>query len=287
MRSTAAGHRRRSRPTPGARLGALTRLLTETRIGEDRHLAFHVVDLGEDVDLGLLELPAGVHPFEELAGTVAPPEWDVFGLVVQGRARHLDDEWTPTSTTFTYAVDRAGHEASAGLLEGEVVDLPGRPVGTIPDLCRRILGRPTAPAPPSTALLWATQWLAELQEQWQQPDRRRLLTTSWPAVASLHPAAGGELLLDPDVLVARARAWTASRSWEALRHGPAFELPDGPLPSSIAAWMDDGFFARWTIGGYPSLPYLFAQVLPLLDQGLRAPLTDLLVALLDDGLPRD
>jgi hypothetical protein len=256
-------------------------MVVQSQLDADTHLAFHVIDLGESFDLGLLALPEGVHPFGELAGALAPPEWDAFGLVVQGRARHLDGDGDRTPTTFGFAVDRAGHEAGAGWLDGEVTTLPGRVEGTIPDLCRRIVGRPTDPPPPTTAVLWATQWLDRLREQWQRPERRRSLTSSWPAIASLHPAAGGELLLDPRELTERARAWTERWTWSAVRLGPSLDLPDGPLPPSIASWMDDGFFARWTIGGYPTIPFLFTEILPLIDEDVRATMTDTLVAILD------
>ena len=103
-------------------------------------------------------------------------------------------------------------------------------------------------------------WLDRLIDRWGQPHRRRDLLSSWAQVAILHPAVHApsppDLLAvaDPASLAAVARRHAAATTWHDLRHAPdPLPLPDGPLPADIARWMDDGFFARWTIGAFPPL----------------------------------
>src|SRR3546814_8885037 len=55
-------------------------------------------------------------------------------------------------------------------------------------------------------------------------------------------------------LVTAARAHAACWPWARLRLEPGgAPLPPGnELPSHVAAWMDDGFYARWALGAFPS-----------------------------------
>lgn len=277
MRSATSSHRR-LHPTPSTprRVDAIARLVDEGAVDEPGHLLVHVADDGDDLLLGVQPLPIDTHPFGELAGFTAPTDWSMFGVRVRGTAHHLDDDRPPERSITTFVVDRRGAERSI-VRRGERTDaLPGPACGTIPDLCRRVLGLPTAPAPPTTAVLWTVAWLDRLIDAWGDPARRRSLG-SWSAIAALHPAFDGR----PDDLVAAAQAHTAAWTWERLRNEPdELPLPDGPLATAITTWMDDGFYARWALGAYPPPATLARDLAGLLDPELRAQLVDTLAGLL-------
>lgn len=291
MRSTTPPVRRlRHRAPRHDLLPALVDLVDHATTDDPGHVLVHVSGpTHPEVSLGLKPISSEVHPFEVLAGCTAPREWSVFGIRVRGRARHLDDPArAPVATATTFLVDREDHEASRLRMGDEVHDLPGPAVGTIPDLCRRVLGLPTPPPPTSTALLWTCIWLDRVLEVWGQPHRRRDLTSSWEQVAMLHPAvtAGSPVdvtaMPDPATLEALARSHAAGTSWEQLRHEPALAaLPDGPIEPRLARWMDDGFFARWAIGAFPSPLTMVTDLRELLGDPLGPQLTEVVVSMLE------
>lgn len=290
MRSVTSSHRRLHRHAgPWSPLQSVARLVDELGASEHGHLLVHLLDEpGPDVAIGVKALDRSIHPFSELAGFTAPDTWRAFGVRVRGRARHLDaphDEPEPVSTTFL--VDRAGHEASVLRTGESSIDLPGPAAGTIADLCRRVLGLPTAPPPaPSSRPLWIASWLDRIMTAWCDPARRRQLTSSWAQLAVLHPAvaaaAGDDPTLDhPTRLVELARAHTDAWPWNRLREAPgAAALPDGELSPAITAWMDDGFYARWALGAFPPAEDLVVDLLALLDDPVRAQLRSTLIELL-------
>jgi hypothetical protein len=289
MRSTTPSARRRHGSRPHRYLGAVADIVDQATVDDPDHVLVYVEDpIHPEVSLGLKPLSAHVHPFEVLAGFTAPDEWRAFGIRARGRARHLDDpDVEPAPTAMTFLVDRTGQEASRLRLPDGVSELPGPALGTIPDLCRRVLDLPTAPAPASTVLLWTSIWLDRVLDAWGQPHRRRALTSSWGQIAVLHPAihapAATDVLAfaDPASLVTVARSHAAATSWEDLRRSPLpLTLPDGPLDRDIARWMDDGFFARWTTGAFPSPATLARDLRDLLGDPLGGQLVEVVVALL-------
>lgn len=272
-------------------LSALAGLVDQATRHHRGHVLVHVdgpLREGGEVDLAVRPLPPGAHPFDVLAGCTAPVGWSVFGIRVTGRARHLD---RPTAAaeamTTTFVVDRQGREASCLRTASGAQDLTGPAEGTVPDLCRRVLGLPTAPPPPTTTLLWVVQWLDRILDQWGQPHRRRDLRAGWGRVAILHPAieAPTELdlgwLADPQSLLPIARAHAATWPWAELRQADRpLDLPDGPLDPAVARWMDDGFFARWTIGAHPSPVDTLRTLCPLLGEPVGRQLRSTVLALL-------
>lgn len=260
-----------STPTPSDRLVAMARTVDDACAREPGHVLVHLADVtDEHVDLGLRPLPVDHHPFGEVAGFDAPDSWWAFGMRVRGRARHLDEvsgvRWR---TAVTYLLSRDGTEVSLERTGPRTTEIPGPAVGTIPDLCRRVLGLPTDPPPPTTAVLWTCVWLDRVLDTFGQPERRRELLASWAAVAALHPAADGTAPATVEALVEVARQHVAEQSWAALRQrSEPLPLPHGTLPPDVAAWMDDGFFARWTIGAYPSIPTLVGDLVALLGPDL-------------------
>lgn len=291
MRSTTPSTRRlRHRGPRQGFLPAVVGIVDQATIDDPFHVLVYVEGpVHPEVSLGFKSIDTSVHPFEVLAGFTAPEEWSAFGIRACGRARHLDDpSAAATPTAMTYLVDRHGEEASLLRVDGRVTDLAGPAHGTIPDLCRRVLGLPTAPAPESTVLLWTCTWLDRVLDTWGQPHRRRDLVSSWGQIAVLHPAVHAPTpadvlaFADPTSLVTVARSHAAAASWDDLRRSPRpLALPDGPLERDVALWMDDGFFARWTIGAFPSASTMAIDLRDLLGDPLGPQLVDVFMALLD------
>lgn len=283
MRAPSSSRRLRSRPPRHQLATEVVHLIDASGADAhpDHHLAFHATTEDGELSLGVRPIPIEVHPFTELAGLVAPSSWTVFGLQVHGTGHHLD-EGTRHRTTTTFAVDRSGDEAAL-LRQGEDCMEPGPGAeGTIPDLCRRVLGLPTPPPPARTRLLFALAWLDRLLEAWSDPMRRRALMTSFTSVAALHPAvpSGGEPPSGPAELAAMAVEHAAAWPWARLRAEPATLVPPGGgLPAPVAAWMDDGAYARWLFGAYPDPAVLALDVVsllgPVVGQEVQAALTRL------------
>lgn len=289
MRSPTPSPRRlRSRPSRHDRLAAVAHVVDESCVDDPGHVLVHLQEPRSEVTLGLKSVPTDVHPFEIVAGFTAPADWWAFGIRARGRAHHLDEPGRVTEgIATTFLVDRDGREASV-LRAGEVATpLPGPAAGTIPDLCRRALRRPTPPPEVSSAHLWTTRWLDAVLTEWGRPERRRGLSTDFGAVAVLHPAAEGAPITEVNDLARRATRHAAHWTWTALRqaHEP-LALPDGPLPGDITRWMDDGFFARWCLGAYPALSTLSMDLLELLDEPVGRSLLEAVVAILDPEAAR-
>lgn len=264
MRERSCSHRPLSE-LPFDPLAQVVRLVDRSREHGAEHLAFHAAVDGEGVDLGLLPIPGGVHPFSELAGLVAPPEWTVFGLQVQGTSHHLDDGRREPSTT-TFAVDREGGELTIMRVDGHCHELRDAAEGTLPDLCRRVLELPTPPPPAPTGMAFTLAWLDRVLDAWNDLDRRRNLCGSFAEVASLHPAvAGGSVSATTHDLTRRALDHAAAWPWSRLRAEPeGLALPDGSLPTEVTTWMDDGAYARWVLGAFPDLVSLAVDTVALL-----------------------
>jgi hypothetical protein len=197
---------------------------------------------------------------------------------VHGTAHHLDGACPPTRTSTTFLVDRDGEEASILRTPAGAQPLVAPATGTVADVCRRVLDLPTAPPPPTTAVLWAVAWLDRVVEAWGDPARRRQVASCWAQVAVLHPAVRPApehdlLVLDqPAELVALAQAHTVAWTWARLRHEPdALRLPTGHLPVDVTSWMDDGFYARWALGAFPDPTTLAHELTGLLEPELRRP----------------
>jgi hypothetical protein len=259
MRSTTSSRRLRSRPPRHRPIVAIARLIDEATVEDRDHVLIYVEeDPNDEIVLGLKPFDSDIHPFDELAGFDAPPEWAMFGLRVRGTAHHLEAARPPERTTTTFLLHRSGEESSILRMGDELQELPGPAIGTLPDLCRRVLGLPTDPPPPTTALLWTVAWLDRILEGCGDPARYSRLCSSWAQMALLHPAvrlAPDDDLLnldDPARLVALGRAHTEAWPWSRLRAEPAaLHLPDGDLPPDVTGWMDDGFYARWAFGAFP------------------------------------
>jgi hypothetical protein len=275
---------------PAGWLSEIADLVDRASAEQPDHLLVHLDGpLGPAANLGIKVVAAELHPFEVLAGFTAPDTWTAFGIRVRGRARHLDDPHAgPVPTAVTLLLGRDGQEVSRLRRAGRVTELAGPALGTVPDLCRCVLGLPTAPAPPSTVGLWTTMWLDRVLDAWGRPHLRRALTCSWAQVAALHPAMADPsfrhrlVLADPASLVEQASAHGRRTSWRRVRCSAVpLTLPDGPIDRAVTRWMDDGFFARWALGAFPSISSLTGDLHALLGQPIGGVLTEVVGALQD------
>jgi hypothetical protein len=233
---------------------------------------------GLPIAFGFRTLEPGQHPLDVLLGFVAPKAWIGMGVVCFGWASPAPDADLVRGTAgnrpsahperrrvrVVTLLDRLGREqATAALDDGTVVDEPGS--GTVSDALRRCLRLATPPPPVGSSELFGALWLSAIANAGSQPG------LSWHQVANLHPAlqhlASCGQRPRPEELVARGRALHRTLTWEELRLRAAAGLDDGvAIPGDLAAWMDDGMFARWVLAGLPPLPLLLHRCAQLVDR---------------------
>lgn len=242
----------------------------------DGNVAIHVQPEGDDVLVGLMPI-GSAHPFDVLAGFCAPEEWAIFGVRAGGRAHHLDGHGQSHRTAVTFLVARDGADASLlrNLDAGTEQVVLGGGVGVIPDLCRRVLGVATNPAPTHTAALWLTIWLDRMLQRCLASHRAPGGPGAWADLVALHPLfasphAPAVEQMSASSFADAARRFTEENPWSRLRACPELvPLPDGPVGPEVASWMDDGFFARWTLGAFPDPMELVRDLEAALSDSLR------------------
>ena len=270
-----------SGPPGGRERAGLVALAT----GADAELAEHRIDgalirVAPDGTLSWRSLH-GAHPLQVLVGFVAPPEWAAIGVSNAGWAHPLDATGRPRrrpdapSVQVTVLFSRSG--VAVGVLRkgAGVSELPDPPEGVVADACRRALVLPTAPPPATTAELWALTWLDRIVEVAARAGGPAHLA-AWPAVAALHPAAGPPPHpADPSALAAAAVALAEAWPWSRLRSEPSVvDVPGVGRPADLAAWMDDGMWARWLLAGLPGWTDALAAVHALLPPAMAIAVTD-------------
>ncbi len=213
--------------------------------------------------LGDTDVPGG--PAETLLCLDAPPEWDAVGVFSLATARDLDHS-NPRRVLLGHVQLRDGRWIMVmGPLEGPWDTSVGatgpeageQPVGRVPDAARRVFGLPTAPAAVSPLAYWAALWLRELTAA-DEP------ATTWDDAAARFPLLGAAA--DPVELVDQGRVLGHEVPWSMLRR--VVRRGRAPLPgvtAEMAAWMDDGMFARWVcdeVGPPAALAALVDDELP-------------------------
>jgi hypothetical protein len=243
-----------------------------------------------DDELILGHKPLDGHPARELLGFVAPDTWWALGVVCPGWANPAGDDLGDVDMDRgrrdgpRYAdrpgrrrvravslVARDGAEAARLVLDDDPPIDPGAcGEGLIPDCLRRALGLPTAPPAIAVAELWATRWLGEIVAAGEAGCRR----VGWAEAAALHPVA--EVLapgrtITHDDLIPAASALQTTVGWADVRARVAaghWSAPD--LSPDVAAWMDDGMFSRWVLGGSPPLEELLNRAAACTSTGTYA-----------------
>ena len=213
-----------------------------------------------------LELCA-LHPLHELTGMVAPPDVAAVVVVATGRA-HAVAAVTPSAPGPTrahhtppadgdqvgvvFGMDRRG-SCHARLRVGGNWMATSPDEGRIPDTVRRVLDRPTAPPPAGPARLVAALWAGAVMQRMDARRRRGSgRPLAWAAAVACHPlreltpAASSPRWASGEV----SAALDASVSWERLRTlTVAGRGSDEWCPPALAAWMDEGMFARHVLDG--------------------------------------
>jgi hypothetical protein len=228
------------------------------------------------VDVRLCALPPGVHPAEALVGHIVPSRWAATGVVAPAHARPLDQAGaagTGTPTTVAMLVGRDGHVTSCALDAG--IEAGGEaPIGRIPDLLLRTIGLPTPPPPVDAVEWWRAHWLDALvsvaaDEPGAAPEPGQALT------GTLAPELVHALVAEPELTGPGPAGWARMRALAA-----AADPPTEPGPAAIrqaitpfvdpavAAWMDDGCFARWLLDALPTVDELLELAAALVTPGL-------------------
>ena len=240
------------------------------------------------LELGVHPLD-GDHPLEALLGFVAPPDWLALGVTSPGLGHP-----TPGDTAagggrratepvhVTVLLSRTGEAAGVIRRGADVTRLGEAPGGVVADACRRALALPTPPPPPTTAGLWTVRWLDRLVET-ATAGAGPPGSLTWPAAASLHPAAPVADAPTPESLAVATARRAAEWPWPRLRAEPAGAATPGPQPSPAqAAWMDDGMFARWLLAWFPPLDDLLEACHDLLPEPVAARIDDTVALALTD-----
>lgn len=220
-----------------------------------QHLVHMSSDLG-DPEVCLHPLPD--HPAHTLLGFVAPEEWDAIGTLSYGWAGEPGP--VPPSrqpdrrrVRLTTLVDRDGEVASRmrdslGHIEEHA---PGE--GVVLECLQRAIGVSTAPPPVPTGQLFGALWLEAVAAQRAVLGRR----LAWGQAAQLHPASvviglDGRPAVDPDHLADLAAGLNRALPWSEVRW---LSVSTGWLEHvaspTVAAWMDDGMFARTALHLHP------------------------------------
>lgn len=233
---------------PGALLPHLASLLTEVPLAgpvavglsrpghEDVELAFRHLDCADVVCA--------------LGGYVAPASWVAFGVVAPGTAHLLDRPAEDAVRVVACAlVGRDGTVVSEVRDERGTPRAAGASQGRVVDACRRVLGLPTDPPPFGTAVWHALSWVDRVLGAVLDADLGEV--PSWDALDALDVAPPAH----PD----------DPRAWRALRRACARgELAVVGVDAGLAAWMDDGMFAREAVGAHGPLATLLGDLRGLL-----------------------
>jgi len=252
--------------------GILLEAVGDRVADQGRPVWVEVRDLpGADADFSLcfLEDPQG------FLGREAPPDCLAVGVVATGKVTVADSEIeapVPLAPGVTTGIRMCCLVTRDGLVGWRMTLPDGRSLAQAPtegrllDCLRRCLALPTPPPPVGAGQLQSVFWLAAILEEVHRTDRK----LSWREVVRLHPAA--ELLggfdasadLQPD-LPELIRIAGDSWSWELLRQQAVSDRWAKELVSpDLAAWMDEGMFARWILGALPGPDELVARIRPQL-----------------------
>jgi hypothetical protein len=208
---------------------------------------------GEQPDAVTLTALDGPDPVAALLGLRAPTELWAVGFVSAARAFPTDHHAEPTEGAVVHLVARDGTALTLLAAPDHTRRLVGPSTepqtGRVPDLCRRVLGLPTAPPPCGLGPHFVDLWLARVVHA---ALGRPSLT--WAEAAALHPATDWVGLRtsapSPADLVRATAEVDDPQLWETYRSvcQRGGRTPWDCLDEDGLAWLDAGSFARWMLG---------------------------------------
>jgi hypothetical protein len=202
--------------------------------------------------------PLPDHPAHTLMGFVAPDGWDAIGALCYGWAGSVgpvrpSQQPDRRRVRVATVVDRHGRVASRLTDSDGARDDSPPAEGVVLECLQRAIGVPTRPAPASTAELFAALWLEAVAAR----GALRGQPLAWAAAAALHPGAamvgaGERPAVTPDRLIDLAAELSEILPWSEVRW---LAVSTGWLEHvaspTVAAWMDDGMFARTALHAHP------------------------------------
>lgn len=200
-------------------------------------------------------------------GWTAPLECQAVGVVASGRAVVPEGPVEPlpgflagteTAVRLACVVARDGSVGWQMETAGKRGDPAPPTEGRVLDCLRRCFGLPTPPPPVGPGHFQSLIWLVTIEEAVRATTRR----LTWNQVLDLHPAANPHdypQLAGPDSPGEPEWTWEKLRR-AAVRDNWAWMMVDREL----AAWMDDGMFARWILDTLPSPEDVLAELRPRL-----------------------
>ena len=173
----------------------------------------------------------GDHPYDALLGFVAPDDWEILGVIAPGWGTYYagPSKGERRRVRVVFVASRRGEEASLLRFAGDeepTIMTEAQAPGRVADCVRRALDVAT-PAEPDDSLL-ALWWDRVLQV----------------LCARNHPSFGGTLVdvAEMETIIGARPLSCADERW-AVAQGGGNVYMDG----AVAAWMDDGMFARYML----------------------------------------
>ena len=226
----------------------------------------------------------------QLFGWVSPPDCRAVGVVAGGWGRPEDGDLVGPASPSDAGADAqrvrvivvVNRDAAVGsrttLGDGSVVN-GGCRGGRLFDALHRCLGLATDGPPASSAPLLGGLWLAAVVAEGHRQDR----PLAWSEIIALHPATrvladqGHDLSYLEMEAVGRVapRAWTWERRRADTVEGAGLRELVAP---EVAAWMDPGMFARWTLDVGADAGVLWGRAVSILDSDAVLRLADALAA---------
>ncbi len=161
----------------------------------------------------------GAHPYDALVGFVAPADWEVFGVIAPGNGASA--ERGRCRVRVVYLIDRDGTVASILRFSGddEAADMGEAPIGRVSDCVLRAMDLPTPHEADDTIIAY---W-------WDRVLKR---------LAGRRTAVANVASIIDIIDEMRPSTWDDER-WQVVRDGG-----NDVMEGTMAAWMDQGMFAR-------------------------------------------
>lgn len=138
-------------------------------------------------------------------------------------------------------------------------------LGPAVDVGRRVLGLPTPPEPTSPTEVLDVFWLSTMISEVLRAAPEN--SPSWASLVVLHPLA--DQPIEPWRL--RNRRLRLTQGWDVFRQQACSARSTWPgMEPEVAAWLDDGSFARWCLADLPDRESIFDDLRDLLEPSVMA-----------------